>query len=64
MANMDAVLDFMFTNPKHPNGVRKELHSKTYMGGERIYHAPMSLFFLSKARKKIKNTTEPLPVIS
>ena len=23
MANMDAVLDFMFTQPKHPNGVRK-----------------------------------------
>ena len=53
MANMDAVLDFMFTNPKHPNGVRKELHSKTYMGGERIFDAPMFLFF-SKARKKIK----------
>ena len=53
MANMDAVLDFMFTNPKHPNGVRKELYSKTYMGGERIFYAHMFIFF-SKTRKYIK----------
>ena len=52
MANMDAVLDFMFTNPKHPNGVRKELHSKTYVGGERIFHAPCLFFFPRKLVKR------------
>ena len=45
MANMDAVLDFMFTNPRHSDGVRidEPRHEKTYFCPMRTTKAQISL---------------------
>ena len=45
MANMDAVLDFMFTNPRHSDGVRidEPHHEKTCFCPMRTTKAQISL---------------------